>query len=52
VITSVDGERVSEPDDVAGAISRKKPGEKVDVEIRRSGGATDQLSVDLGNRPR
>jgi putative serine protease PepD len=52
VITSVDGKRITEPDDVAGAISAKKPGDKVDIEVRRSGEGSNTISVDLGNRPR
>jgi putative serine protease PepD len=52
VITSVDGKRVAEPDDVAGAISSKQPGDEVSIEVRRSGGATDQIDVNLGTRPR
>ena len=52
VITSVDGKRITEPDDVAGAISSKKPGDKVEIEVRRSGEGSDTISVDLGNRPR
>jgi putative serine protease PepD len=52
VITSVDGREVAEPDDVAGAISSKKPGDSVEIEVRRSGGGTDQIDVDLGTRPR
>ena len=52
VITSVDGQKVNEPDDIAGAISSKKPGDEVDIEVRRSGQGSDTVSVDLGNRPR
>ena len=51
VITSVDGRRVAEPDDVAGAISAKKPGDQVDIEVRR-GNSSDSIDVDLGTRPR
>jgi putative serine protease PepD len=53
VIVGVDGERVRQPDDVAGAISSKNPGEKVAVEVRRNGDqSTSKVQVDLGNRPR
>ena len=51
VITSVDGRRITEPDDVASAISSKKPGDEVEIEVRRSGGS-ETISVDLGNRPK
>jgi putative serine protease PepD len=53
VIVGVDGKRIAEPDDVAGAISAKDPGDEVSVELRGAGaGATRDVQVDLGNRPK
>jgi len=49
VIVRVDGDRVSEPGDVAAAIQDLRPGETVEVEVRRGGG-TRTLEVELGNR--
>jgi putative serine protease PepD len=51
VIVGVDGERVGEPGDIASAITDNEPGEEVGLEVRR-GGATDDLTVRLGDRPR
>jgi putative serine protease PepD len=59
VITEVDGKRVTVPDDVAGAISSKQPGDKVSVEVQGRGGSVTggegssrSVTVDLGNRPK
>jgi putative serine protease PepD len=49
VIVRVAGERVQEPDDVAGAIQDMRPGQTVEVEVRR-GGDNRTLEVELGNR--
>jgi len=49
VIVRVDGDRVSEPGDVAAAIQDLRPGETVAVEVRR-GGDPRTLEVELGNR--
>jgi putative serine protease PepD len=49
VIVGVGGDRVREPGDVAAAIQDKRPGERVEVEIRR-GGDSRALEVELGNR--
>ena len=49
VIVRVDGDRVSEPGDVAAAIQDLRPGETVEVEVRR-GGDSRTLDVELGNR--
>jgi len=49
VIVRVDGDRVSEPGDVAAAIQDLRPGETVEVEVRR-GGSSRTLDVELGNR--
>ena len=50
VITEVDGDRVQAPDDVAAAIEDNKPGDKVEVTVRR-GGDEQQIQVTLGQRP-
>ena len=49
VIVRVGGERVQEPDDVAGAIQDMRPGQTVELEVRRGGDART-LEVELGNR--
>jgi putative serine protease PepD len=49
VIVRVAGDRVQEPDDVAGAIQDMRPGQTVELELRR-GGDTRTLEVELGNR--
>ena len=48
-IVRVGGDRVQEPDDVAGAIQDMRPGQPVELEVRR-GGNTRTLEVELGNR--
>ncbi|WP_205697099.1 S1C family serine protease [Conexibacter sp. SYSU D00693] len=50
VVTSVDGTAVSEPDDIAAAIARKAPGDRVTVQVRRGGGS-QAVDVELGTRP-
>ena len=50
VIVSVGGERVSEPDDVSSAIQDRRPGEQVEIEVRRDGG-NETLKVTLSERP-
>ena len=52
VITRVDGEGIDEPDDVAGAISSKTPGDRISVEIRGSASDSRDVDVELGNRPK
>jgi putative serine protease PepD len=49
VIVRVGGDRVREPDDVAAAIQDMRPGERVEVEVRR-GGVSRTVGVELGNR--
>ena len=49
VIVRVAGDRVQEPDDVAGAIQDMRPGQTVELELRRAG-HTRTLEVELGNR--
>jgi len=50
VITAIGGERVSEPDDVAAAVQDRRPGEQVEIEVRRGGGS-ETLTVTLDERP-
>jgi putative serine protease PepD len=50
VIVAVDGERIGTPDDVAAAIQDRRPGESVEVEVRRDGEART-LDVELTVRP-
>ena len=50
VVTKVDGSAIASPDDVAQAISDNKPGDRVEVTVRRNG--SDQtVKVTLGQRP-
>jgi putative serine protease PepD len=51
VITSVDGKQVAEPDDVPSAISAKKPGDEVTIQVMR-GGKQETVTVTLGIRPK
>jgi putative serine protease PepD len=50
VVTQVDGEAVRTPDDVASAIEDDKPGDKVEVTVRRNG-SEHNVEVTLGQRP-
>jgi S1-C subfamily serine protease len=50
VIVGIDGEAVTDPDGVAAAVADKKPGDKIEVEIRR-GEDTRTVTVTLGERP-
>jgi S1-C subfamily serine protease len=50
VITSVDGEDVTEPSDVAAAIADNEPGDDVEIEVER-GGEREKLEAELGKRP-
>jgi S1-C subfamily serine protease len=50
VITKVAGQQVKTPEDVAGAIANKRPGDKVQVEVERNG-LTEQVTAKLGKRP-
>jgi putative serine protease PepD len=50
VVVRVDGEDVHGADDVAAAIEDNKPGDKVDVTVRR-GGSEQTVEVTLGQRP-
>ncbi|MGZ4332871.1 MAG: S1C family serine protease [Gaiellaceae bacterium] len=51
VVTSFDGKTVSSADDLTAAVSAAKPGNTVNVTVRR-GGSTKQLSVTLGVQPK
>ena len=50
VVTEVDGDAVSDPEDVAQAIEDNKPGDRVEVTVRR-GGSEETIEVTLGQRP-
>ena len=50
VVTNVGGKQVQTPDDVAQAIADRKPGDRVDVTVRR-GGSDQTVQVTLGQRP-
>jgi putative serine protease PepD len=50
VIVRVARRQVAEPDDVMAAIEGRAPGDRVEIEVRRAGGATT-VSVELGRRP-
>jgi putative serine protease PepD len=49
-IVSVDGDPVSQPGDVTGALDGQEPGDSIEIEIERNG-ATEQIDVELGTRP-
>jgi S1-C subfamily serine protease len=50
VVVKVDGQDVTGANDVAAAIEDNKPGDKVDVTVRR-GGSEQTIEVTLGQRP-
>jgi len=50
LITGVAGEEVGESADVAEVVTSKRPGERVEVTVRR-GGDEESLNVELGERP-
>jgi putative serine protease PepD len=50
VVVSVDGQTVSEPDDITGALDGNEPGDSVSVEVER-GGDREQFDITLGTRP-
>jgi len=49
-IVAVGGDAVTLPEDIAGAISNRRPGDRIDIEVQRAG-ARRTLSVTLGARP-
>ena len=50
VITSIEGRKITDPEDVSEAIADRKPGETVEITVARDGGSTT-LDVELGTRP-
>jgi S1-C subfamily serine protease len=50
LIVKVAGKAIAKPDDLAAAISSKKPGDKVDVQFYH-GNKLKTVTVTLGNRP-
>ena len=50
VIVAVGGKRIADPDDVAAAIQDRRPGDSVEVELRRGGDART-VDVELTARP-
>jgi putative serine protease PepD len=50
VITSFNGETISNADELTAAVTKAKPGEKVNVTVQQSG-STKQVSVTLGSQP-
>ena len=48
VVTEVDGDAVNDPEDVAQAIEDNKPGDRVEVTVRR-GGSEETIEVTLGS---
>jgi putative serine protease PepD len=50
VITKIDGQPVKSPSDVSAVVNQKQPGDKVAVQVERSG-LTEELTATLGTRP-
>jgi S1-C subfamily serine protease len=50
IITSVDGQPISTPEDLLNAIANLQPGDKLSLEIYRSG-KEKHVTATLGNRP-
>jgi S1-C subfamily serine protease len=51
VITTVAGKAVHTPDELSAVLAGLKPGQAVDVDIRRADGSTTTLKVPLGEHP-
>ncbi|HET7480252.1 MAG TPA: trypsin-like peptidase domain-containing protein [Rubrobacteraceae bacterium] len=51
VITTVDGKRVSDPDDVIEVVNSKKPGDMMDLIVVKPGGEPRNVRVKLGTQP-
>jgi putative serine protease PepD len=51
VIVSVDGHRVTGPDDVVQALDGRQPGDRVQIVVIRGSGARRTITVRLGDRP-
>jgi putative serine protease PepD len=50
VVVSADGEDVQNGDDLRSAVNAKKPGDELELEVRRDGNART-ITVELGTRP-
>jgi len=50
IITKLDGEDVTSSTDVSSAIGERRPGDRVQIEVRR-GGSSQTLSATLGTQP-
>jgi putative serine protease PepD len=50
VVVGVDGQDVQNGDDLRSAVNAKKPGDKLELEVRRDGN-TRTITVELGTRP-
>ena len=50
VVTSFDGKRVADAASISGLVNDHKPGDKVELVVRR-GGTEKTLTVTLGERP-
>jgi len=50
VITAVDGEKVTQPDDVAAAVASKAVGDELELEVYR-GDRKRTVKIELGERP-
>jgi serine protease Do len=51
VIVSVDGQAVNTPEQLGGVLDGLSPGDRIEVEIVRAGGARDTVAVTLDTRP-
>lgn len=51
VLTSIDGEPVKDSLDLSAAIVGHSPGDRVRLEVRRTNGSADTVTVELGTRP-
>ena len=51
-ITAINGKAIATADDFITVVSTYAPGDTVTLTVRKSGGATSQVKVTLGNRPK
>ena len=49
-ITRVGGETVRPPEDISAGIENRRPGDEIEIELRRAGGERT-VQVTLGTRP-
>jgi putative serine protease PepD len=49
-ISRVDGEEIQAPEDISAAIEDRRPGDRVEIEVKRAG-ASETVQVTLGTRP-